>query len=95
MIKHIVLFQFRDPDVCVPVARQKLHALEAVIPEIVSMETGRDFLGSARSYDMALIVTFRDRAGLEAYDKHPAHQVVREYIHAHRTASVAVDFEQA
>lgn len=93
MIKHIILFKFRDPDESVPVAREKLHSLKDVIPEIVSIETGRDFLGSSRSYDMALIVTFRDRAGLEVYDKHPAHQKVREYIHAHRESSVAVDFE--
>ena len=93
MIKHIILFQFRDPAECIPTVMEKLHSMEAVIPEIRSMETGADFLHSGRSYDMALIVTVDDRAALEVYDKHPYHQEVRKYIHEHRTASVACDFE--
>lgn len=93
MVKHIILFKFRDPEDCISEASEKLLGLKALIPEIRSIETGRDFLHSGRSYDMALIVTFDDRAALEVYDKHPAHQLVRQFIHAHREASVAVDFE--
>lgn len=93
MIKHIILFQFRDPEDCIPTVMEKLHSMESVIPEIRSMETGKDFLHSGRSYDMALIATFDDRDALERYDRHPYHQEVRKYIHAHRTASVSCDFE--
>jgi len=93
MIKHIILFQFRDPEDCIPTAREKLHSMQAVIPEILSMETGADIVHSGRSYDMALIATFANRKALERYDKHPYHQEVRKYIHAHRTASVSCDFE--
>ena len=93
MIRHIILFQFRDPEECIPTAREKLHSMQEVIPEILSMETGADIVHSGRSYDMALIATFADREALERYDKHPYHQEVRKYIHAHRTASVSCDFE--
>lgn len=60
MIRHIILFQFRDPEACIPTAREKLHSMQAHIPEILSMETGADIMHSGRSYDMALIATFAD-----------------------------------
>ena len=93
MIKRIILFQFRDSEDCIPTVREKLHSMQQVIPEILSMETGADIVHSGRSYDMALIATFANRKALERYDKHPYHQEVRKYIHAHRTASVSCDFE--
>lgn len=93
MIKHIVFTKFENPDENVPAACALLNALPEKIPEIVSLETGRDVLHSERSYDMALIVTFRSFAALAVYDKHPEHGKVRAYIKAHRTASATVDFE--
>ena len=93
MVKHIVLFRFENPAENNPVVREKLYALRDVIPEIVDMQLGADFLHSERSFDCALIVTFRDREGLAVYDKHPQHAEARRYIHAHRLESKTVDFE--
>lgn len=42
MLKYIVLFKFRDPLECLPIVVEKLHSMEGVIPEILSMETGAD-----------------------------------------------------
>ncbi len=72
---------------------EKLHSMEAVIPQIRFMQTGADFLHSGRSYDMALIVELDSREDLEIYDKHPYHAEVRKYIHEHRKSSVTCDFE--
>ena len=44
---------------------------------------------------MALIVTFSSREALAVYADHPAHQLVKAYIHAERTDSATVDFEYA
>ncbi len=93
MLKHIVFTRFENPEESVPVACGLLHALPEKIPEIVTLETGRDVLHSERSYDMALIVTFRTREDLLTYDRHPEHGKARAYIKAHRTASATVDFE--
>ena len=61
MLKYIVLFKFRDPEECLPTVIEKLHSMEGVIPEILSMETGADIWhNGARSYDLALTCTFRD-----------------------------------
>ncbi len=49
------------------------------MPSLRSMEVGIDFMGSERSYDLVLIATFDDEAGLAAYDKHPSHEEVRAY----------------
>ncbi|MDO4573096.1 MAG: Dabb family protein [Clostridia bacterium] len=93
MIRHIVFTKFQNPAEHVPHARALLEALPAQIPEIVSLETGCDFLRSERSWDMALVVSFRSREALETYAAHPAHLKVKEYIHAHRCGSATVDYE--
>ncbi len=93
MIKHIVFTKFQDPAKSVPEAKALLSALPEKIPQIISLEVGGDVLHSERSYDMALIVTFRSLEDLKLYDTHPEHGKVRAYIKAHRTASATVDFE--
>lgn len=93
MVKHIVLTRFTDPAEQVPIARAMLEALKEQIPEIVSLELGADFLGSPRSFDMALSIVFSSREALERYTVHPAHRAVQQYIHAHRNASACVDYE--
>lgn len=93
MLKHIIFTKFENPDEQAKVASEKLLALKEKIPQIVSIETGLDCLHSARSFDLALIVTFNSREDLEIYDHHPAHEDVRAYIKAHRTATASVDFE--
>ena len=93
MIKHIIFTKFTDPDVAVPEASKRLLALKEKIPQIRTMEVGRDFLHSDRSFDMALIVTFDTKEDLAVYADHPAHVLVKEYIHAHRLATAAVDYE--
>ena len=93
MIKHIVFTKFENPAEQSQVASEMLLALKDKIPQIVTIETGADFLHSERSFDLALIVTFRTRDDLKIYDTHPEHEAVRLYIKAHRTATATVDFE--
>lgn len=92
MIRHIVFTKFENPQEQVPAACEMLLALKNKIPQIVSIEAGADVLRSARSYDMALIVTFQTLGDLKIYDGHPEHEKVRAFIKAHRTASASVDF---
>lgn len=93
MIRHIVFTKFNDPDRNVPEAMRLLRALPARIPEIRSLEVGRDVLKSERSWDMALTVTVDDLAALARYTEHEAHLLVRAYIKANRSASATVDYE--
>jgi len=92
MVKHIVLFKLKDQT-----DRQKaldaLNSMKGKIDGLLELETGEDFLSSERSYDIALICTLKDKAALEFYQAHPAHQPVKQIMHAIRESSVAVDYE--
>ena len=60
---------------------------------MLDLEAGADILGSERSYDLALVTLFKDRASFDAYQTHPAHLPVKKRMHQVRSGSVACDFE--
>ena len=94
MIKHIVLFQFKEPKAeALAKAKSMLEALMGQVPSLKSMEVGLDFLGGERSMDLGLTADFDDEAGLEAYQVHPAHQEVVSFIREHASLSKACDYK--
>ena len=52
-----------------------------------------DFMGSGRSYDLALIAKFANREDLAVYADHPEHVKVKQYIHKVLVNGISVDFE--
>ena len=91
---HIVSFKYK-PEVGGATRtehRVQLRAL-ADIDGIVELKVGEDVVRSARSYDTGLVITFRDRAALEAYAKNPRHVPVAQLGVANCESIVAVDFE--
>ncbi|HEX7955630.1 MAG TPA: Dabb family protein [Pyrinomonadaceae bacterium] len=95
MLTHIVVWKYK-PEVGEEQRREhveRLRALAGLIPEIQSFAVGRDVLGLPRSYHTGLVATFRDRAGLEAYDAHPEHQSVVQLGRGLSEHVASVDFE--
>ena len=95
MLTHIVVWKYK-PEVSEEQRREhvaRLRALEGRIPEIQSFAVGADVLGLPRSYHTGLVVTFRDRAGLAAYDAHPEHQAVAQLGRTVSEHVASVDFE--
>ena len=95
MVKHIVLFKLKDnsPENCLK-AKEILLSMEGNVPQLRTIEVGVDYLHSDRSYDLALIVTVDSKDALESYQQDPYHcSVVKPYMHAVRSSSVALDFE--
>ena len=92
MVKHIVLFKLKNQEDRAK-ALDALHSMKGKIEGLLDLEAGADFLGSERSYDIALVCTLKDREALEFYQAHPVHQPVKKIMHAIREGSVAVDFE--
>lgn len=92
MLKHIVCHKYTDKAEAAKIA-EMLMGLTGKVPSFRSMQAGVDFINSARAYHLGLVAEFDDRAGLEAYQNHPAHLKVKEYIHTVLTDSVSVDFE--
>ena len=69
---------------------RSLHTLDGVI----DLKVGADVVGSPRSYDTGLAITFSDRAALDAYQKHPRHVPIAQLGVSLCEHIVAVDFEQ-
>lgn len=92
MIKHVVCHKYTDRAQAAKIAPM-LKGLVGQVPGLISMEAGADFLGSGRSFDLALVATLEDREALEVYAKHPAHLKVKEYIHQFMQQSISVDFD--
>ena len=94
MIRHIVMFKIKDEyKVEIPQLVENFYGMKGRIEGMLDLEAGADILGSERSYDLALITVFKDRAAFEAYQTHPVHQPVRKRMHEVRSASVACDYE--
>lgn len=94
MIKHIVCFKLKDnsEENCLKTA-EILKSMEGVVPQIIHIETGIDFLHSPRSYDIILQVTLENEDKLNEYQNDPYHcDVVKKHMHSVMESSIAVDY---
>jgi hypothetical protein len=83
MLHHVVLITFKDgvTDEQVDAAIEGLNGLLAIIPEIRSLEVGRDLGLSANNSDLGLVGTFDSAEDYTTYLNHPSHgAVARERI---------------
>ncbi|MBC7809814.1 MAG: Dabb family protein [Burkholderiales bacterium] len=97
MIRHVVLLKFKpeasaaERDDLVKMLGQLAHDVETVR----ELSVGVDFDGSARACDLALIVDFDDREGLNTYAVHPMHIPVKKRIGELCEGVYVVDYELA
>jgi hypothetical protein len=98
MIRHIVCWKLAATDAATKsehaaeIARQ-MNELPALIPEILSLQVGKNVLFPEVNWDVVLIADFADADALERYSVHPEHQRVGKYIGEVREDRVAVDVE--
>lgn len=95
MIEHIVLFRAKND--ATPIAKQAFIAacrsLLRDIPTIQSGSSGENFSDRSDGYHLALVMRFKDAAGLEIYQKHPAHQTfIAEHVKPLIEKVLAVDY---
>jgi Stress responsive A/B Barrel Domain len=95
MLRHVVFFKFKDE---IPPERRHnfvnlLRKLPQHIPEVVASEVGEDILHMQRSFDVAIVFTFDDRAALESYSVHPEHVTLVEESRRINEKVCSVDFE--
>jgi len=72
--------------------KQRLEALDGVIPSLRYLEVGIDINGTEAAADVVLITEFEDEAGLDAYQAHPEHQAVLPFMKSVVAARTVVDF---
>jgi len=94
MVRHIVLYKLKEPkEKNKAKAKAMLMSMEGKVPQIIKIEVGADYLGSDRSFDVALTVTVDSKEALDAYQLSPYHAgTVKPFIHKLREISVTVDY---
>ena len=70
-----------------------LEALTSKIDLIQSLKVGLDLVGSERSMDLILITEFKNLDDLKAYNGHPEHLKVIDWVLKNVSLVKAVDFE--
>lgn len=92
-ITHLVLLKLKEATAeNIAAALAQLRSLEGKIPDLRSFSVGADLIHSPRSYDIGLVATFDDMAGLAAYQAHPVHLPVLAYIKENCGTIAAADF---
>lgn len=92
MIRHVVLLKLTDPSLAAETVT-RLEALLGQVPALLSLEAGVDVLRSDASYDVSLVTTHDDLAGLKAYAEHPAHVEFLTWVKPHLAGRAVVDAE--
>ena len=94
MVKHIVMFDFKDENrkENIEKAKEMLEVLVESVPSLNSIEVGINFSSESRAMDLSIYTEFDDRVGLEAYAVHPEHLKVIEFIRTVVNSSKVSDY---
>ena len=95
MLTHLVCFKYKPdtPESARDDHRTRLRGLkDRQFDGVIDLTVGADVVGSPRSYDTGLVVIFRDRSALDAYQTNPHHVTVAQHGAALCQHIVAVDF---
>ena len=99
MIKHIVLWKLKEDEAGWSKLenafelKRRLEALKNKIPEILELEIGFPIEKGETVSDVALYSLFENKEGLQAYQKHPDHQKVVEFVKQIAVERRVVDYE--
>ena len=95
-VMHVVLFKWKSdahPD-AIAAAVQGLRGLREKIDGILELSCGGNFSVRSQGFHTGLVVRLRDRAALDAYGPHPAHQdVVNGLVAPIREDIIVVDYD--
>ena len=94
MIKHVVCYKLKDNSLeKKQEVKNMLLSMVGKVEYFVDINVGLDFLGSERSYDVVLEMTFNTKEYMEKYQKDDYHfNVIKPYMKEVRVGSVSVDY---
>ena len=96
MVEHIVLFKWKTEATAEQIAAavEGLRGLKELVPNVLDLSVGANFTDRGQGFTHGLVVRFPDKAALEVYGPHPAHQhVVQTFINPIRETVLALDYE--
>ncbi len=79
MVEHLVLFKVKSnaSAEAVQAMEDALRSLKDSIPGILEITVGANFSERSQGFTHGLLVRFQDRAALDTYIPHPAHEAAR------------------
>ena len=79
MVEHLVLFKVKAgvSEDAIQAMQNALRGLQEAIPGILEITVGANFSERSQGFTHGLLVRFQDRAALDVYIPHPAHEVAR------------------
>ena len=96
-VGHVVIFWLKEPG-SADGRRQILEASESFrsVPGVLAVETGEKIASPRRNvdktYDVAVVIWFRDQDALEQYQTHPAHLSMLAHVGPLVDRTVVYDF---
>ncbi|MBT3401544.1 MAG: Dabb family protein [Rhodospirillaceae bacterium] len=95
MIKHIVMWKFKDGVAGADKLEMKrqLEALKGVVPSLGGIEIGMNVADGDAAKDMVLYSEFQSLEELTAYAGHPEHLKVVEFVKPLVCERAVVDYE--
>lgn len=97
MVRHIVLWKLADnaggksKKENMAIMKEKLEGLVGQVDGLLSAQVTENF--TPGGYDLCLVSTHTDAAALAAYQNHPAHLKVKEFVHTVITGRASHDTE--
>jgi hypothetical protein len=99
MLKHIVMWRLKESAEGRTKAENSIYVKEILeslpykIKEIKHLDVGINIINAPPAYDLVLIVDFANMLDLQAYQAHPEHVKVANYILKVRETRAVVDYE--
>ena len=99
MIKHIVMWKFKDQAegagkaANLAKAQTLLLGCADLVPGTLRLEVAAATPGLEATYDLVLYTEFTDRAALDAYQNHPTHAAVKPFLRAVVSERQCMDYE--
>jgi quinol monooxygenase YgiN len=98
MVKHIVFWKVKEMpaqerEQALRKIKQGFEAMQGVIPGLLRIEVGIDFLHSPESADFVLYSEFESREALDGYQAHPVHQAMVPMVRDIRVERRVVDYD--
>jgi len=97
-VRHVVMWRLKDNAEGATKAenalkvKAQLEGLARLIPQVLCIEVGINQSPSEAAYDVVLYSEFNNQADLEAYQKHPEHLRVAEFIAKVQVESRVVEY---
>ena len=96
VVVHLVFFAFKADatETQIETLMSELRSLSSVIPGVQQLSCGKSFTQRGKAFTHALSVLLTDRAALDAYGPHPAHQkVLADFVKPILEEVLAIDYD--